>query len=252
MSIISRHSTRDNSTKAKGHQDRRVALIVSTMRSGSTLLKALLAVAPDISDLPETDFQQYAKSGKENEIFSLCSDPIIVLKRPAWFNEISTYPKLPEIPNLKKIVLIRDAYENVASLRNMVLRNFPFELKPFGNTFLAEKYWLKINERLVQMAEGDPKNTQLIHYKDLLQTPKKITQQLFSFLGSAQKEGIDQYQKPTGYKWKWGQDDGGEKIKTLKVLKPQTPKFDNPYLVNTLKKSKGIKYLCEKLGYNSF
>ena len=233
-------------------QKKTIVLILSTMRSGSTLLKALLAVAPDISDLPETDFQKYAEKGKEQEILSPCHEPIVVLKRPAWFNEISTYPKMPDVANLKKIVLIRDAYENVASLRNMVLRKFPFELKAIGNTFLAEKYWLKINTRLVESAENDLENTRLIRYEDLLDDPKKITKEMFSFLGSIQKEGVDQYQKPSGYKWKWGQDDGGDKIKTLKVLKPQTTQFNNPYLLNTLKRSHGIKTFREKLGYKPF
>ena len=39
---------------------KKFVLLLSTMRSGSTLLKALLANAPDISHLPEVDWQQQA------------------------------------------------------------------------------------------------------------------------------------------------------------------------------------------------
>jgi len=41
-----------------------IVLIVSSMRAGSTLLKALLAEAPDVSNLPEFNFNAYAKYNK--------------------------------------------------------------------------------------------------------------------------------------------------------------------------------------------
>ena len=95
-----------------------IVFIVSTMRSGSTLLKSLLATAPDISHLPETDFSKY--HGKRSwRLKTLSSDPIIVVKKPASFDD-ENYPQLPQLPRTKTIILIRDAYESVRSLKKMV------------------------------------------------------------------------------------------------------------------------------------
>ena len=56
-----------------------IALELSVMRSGSTLLKALMAAAPDISSLPETNFQRFQSADAEKEISSLSGERIIRL-----------------------------------------------------------------------------------------------------------------------------------------------------------------------------
>ena len=67
------------------------------MRSGSTLLKALLAEAEDVSNLPEQNFQKFVGDAQAAEtIARLDEHPIIVLKRPGWYNEVGNYPRCPK------------------------------------------------------------------------------------------------------------------------------------------------------------
>ena len=73
-----------------------IVCVASTMRSGSTLLKALLAEASDVSNLPEQNFQKFVSDAQAaDKIAALDDNPIIVLKRPGWYNEIGSYPRLP-------------------------------------------------------------------------------------------------------------------------------------------------------------
>ena len=220
------------------------------MRSGSTLLKALLAQAPDISDLPETDFQHYARGGSIEELESLGKEPLLLLKRPAWFNEVGKYPQLPEHPRLKRIVLVRDAYANGLSLRKMFFRHVPFLQKTgLGNSFLLERYWSGVNRRLLEFAQADAVNTVLVRYEDVLKNPRGETARLFAFLGSAQTEGVETYQKPQGYEWRWGKDDGGAVIKSLRVQPPRPIDYADGKLTLAIKGSAVTQSLRRDLGY---
>ncbi len=227
-----------------------VVVLLSTMRSGSTLLKALLAQAPDVSDLPETDFQRFADGGDPAALEALSAAPILLLKRPAWFNEVARYPRLPEVPGLRRIVLVRDAYENLLSLRRMMFRHLPFLVRTgLGNRFLGQRYWLGVNQRLVTLAAADPATTRLVRYEDVLRDPVGETAKLFAFMGSAQRDGVSSYGKPDGYEWKWGRDDGGEKIKSLQVQPPRPPVYDDPKLLAAIKDSAALQRLRQELRY---
>ena len=100
--------------------DRRVVVLLSTMRAGSTLLKALLAEADDVSNLPEINFQRFRSHSRSwQQIALLHHNPIIVLKHPAWYHEVLSYPRLPAVESVRAIILVRDVYETVVSLRQM-------------------------------------------------------------------------------------------------------------------------------------
>lgn len=227
----------------------RPVLILSTMRSGSTLLKALLAAAPDVSDLPETDFQKFRDEADFETFARRSAEPILVFKRPAWLNEIGRYPKISLPLRFKKIMLVRDAYETVVSVRKMMLRWLPFYFDRGGNRFLAETYWGRVTSRLVDMAEEDPDNSLLVRYEELLRDPVGQTKAIFKFVGSSMTRGVDRYQRPAGYRWRWGKDDGGEKIQSLAVQKPAPTRYTNRALLEILRTSPAVTGLRNRLRY---
>jgi hypothetical protein len=58
-----------------------------------------------------------------------------------------------------------------------------------------------------------------LSFDELLREPKIITNQLFNFIGSEKREGVSSYSMPhDNYVWRWGVDDGGDKIKKMQVL----------------------------------
>lgn len=203
---------------------KQVALILSTMRSGSTLLKALLSAPDDVANLPETDFQKFRGPDAGARVAALAEEPIIVLKRPAWFHETRTYPRLPDLPGARRVILTRDVHANALSLRKMVFRR----LEPYApdavTAWLARRYWAPVYAGLLQRFPHSDMSSFWIRYEDLVAEPVRWTARLFEFIGSRQREGIDAYPKPGAYEWKWGTDDGGQKIKSLKVQPNPIPK----------------------------
>lgn len=219
------------------------------MRSGSTLLKALLATAPDVSDRPEVNFQRYRSKRRQNQLAELAPEPIVLLKRPAWFNELHTYPRLPPGLACRKIVLVRDVYETTESVRKMVFRGGTARLKGVGNRFFADVYWRRITEKLLALFEADSTDTLLVRYEDLTARPIEETARMFRFIGSQQTQGTDCY-NPPGYAWKWGRDDGGEVIQNLTVRPPQPADYSNRALLRMVQGSAGITDLRRRLGYS--
>ena len=220
------------------------------MRSGSTLLKALLAQAPDISDLPETNFQRFQGPDASARLAALSPEPILLLKRPGWFTDIGRYPRMPDVPRLKRVVLVRDAYANLLSVRKMMFRHVPWLLRSgLGNRFIVDRYWTGVNRRLLDLVNADAKHTILVRYEDVLADPLSETARLFLFLGSAQKEGINTYGKPQGYDWTWGKDDGGTVIKSLQVQAPRELTYDDRKLFAAIKNSATAQRLRQDLGF---
>jgi len=220
------------------------------MRSGSTLLKALMAAAPDISSLPETNFQKFQSSNAEVEIAGLCPERIVVLKRPAWFNETRSYPKLPNVSHAKRVILARDVHTTTASLRKMVFRKAEPIAPRLIDNWLADKYWGPVYSNLLEKFPDDENMNFWIRYEDLVRDPIEWTGKLFRFLGSDRTEGVDSYPPPQGYDWKWGSDDGGDKIKSLTVQAPKVPQSS----MDILERVKDLPNVAEarsRLGYAS-
>ena len=240
-----------NPETASPDPDRKtIGVLLSTMRSGSTLLKALLAQAPDISDLPETNFQRYVDPAKRTELEGLSDERILLLKRPGWFNEIGRYPRLPDYPDVRAIALVRDAYAFGLSARKMAFRHVPFlQRAGMGNRFLIERYWHGVNRQLLTLDQQKEVPTLLVRYEDVLEDPIGQTAAMFAFLGSEQTEGVETYGRPKNYSWSWGKDDGGAVIKSLRV-QPQRPiDYADRKLFASIKNSEPTLKLRRELGY---
>ena len=221
-----------------------VAVVLSPMRSGSTLLKALLAVPADVSNLPETNFQRFA-TGADPRLARMAPEPILVLKRPCWFTEIGSYPKIPSGPNVRRIILARDCYEVVSSVKRMALRGFHPFIGWMFDDYLINHYWAGVYDRLTQMTGPD---THLVRYEDLVENPIEHTAALFQFIGSTHTEGIDGYNPPGDYSWKWGQDDGSDRIKSLKVCSRKKPRVDHR-LLRRIARSSRVAEIQARLNY---
>ena len=230
--------------------DKKVVIIISTMRSGSTLLKALLASNPDVSDLPEVDFQKYRHSKDKSDAVELSDRKIVIMKKPAWFNEIRSYPRLPPFSDLQTITLIRDVYSTVMSMRKMVFGPAEKFLRGVGDRFLAEKYWAGITENLLQKHEHSDINSILLRYEDLTDNPIDETSRLFKFIGTNNTKGVSSYHPPQSRKWRWGKDDASEKIKSLQVQPLPKPTYDNRNLQKIIQNSSRIQRIRERLGYS--
>ena len=229
--------------------EKRVVLICSAMRSGSTMLKALLAVPSDVSDLPETNFQRYKGLKGLRRLAELSEEPVIVLKRPAWYHEVTFYPKLPHAVGIRGIALVRDVYDTVVSLKKMMFGRWAPYLGGACNRWLAEWYWAPITENLIELAEKQSDRVTQVRYEDILETPIRETARLFEFIGSQQAKGVDSYNPPEGYSWEWGSDDGGERIRSLKVHKPKERKRSNRRLWRVINTSERVIRVRERIGY---
>ncbi|MEM9822419.1 MAG: sulfotransferase [Bacteroidota bacterium] len=227
-------------------KSKRLVFIVSTMRSGSTLLKSLIAQAPDTSHLPEIDFQKYT-DGKAWKLKAMSKANIIVLKKPAPLQQ-EDYPQFPAFTDHRILLLVRDVYPTVHSVKRMLRDNYPQLDADWPLEKLVEYYWCPTIQRMLHIHQQDHKKTMLIKYEDLLEQPIAITQGIFQFIGSAQQEGIDQYAQPKDYQWQWGNDDGGEKIKTLKVQKQHSDQNDTE-LLNIIQQSEQARQLRQQLAY---
>ncbi|MEE2640043.1 MAG: sulfotransferase [Planctomycetota bacterium] len=226
-----------------------IVVIASTMRSGSTLLKALLAEADDVLNLPETNFQSSATVRRILEDHRPEQPPIKVLKKPAWYHETNAYPKLPQVEGLKTIALVRDLYDTVVSLRKMTFRWFAGWSAPWVTTWLARKYWVGVTSSLVDKSESDAGNVLLVRYEDIVADPIAETRRLYSFIGSARETGTDQYSPPSTYSWRWGSDDGSQNIKSLRVQTPRQKKRDEKRIVHLMEQTESIRQLRKKLRY---
>ncbi len=218
------------------------------MRSGSTLLKALMSAAPDISSLPETNFQKFQSDDATAKIAALCAERIVVLKRPSWFNDSKRYPKLPKVDDLKRVILARDVHTNVASLRKMVFRKTEPLAPRIVDRWLANGYWATTYQNLLDRFPENGSTNFWIRYEDLVESPIEWTEKLFLFLGSDRTEGVDSYPPPSGYDWKWGTDDGGDKIKSLKVQPNKIPQSSLDIL-ERVKDLPKVSTVRERLGY---
>lgn len=229
---------------------RTLAVIASTMRSGSTLLKALLQQAPDVSRLNEVDFQPFARPGADgSRLWELDPRPILLLKRPAWYHETGTYPRLPDVVPRRVILLVRDCQGTVESLRKMTFGPLAGPASLLVDRWLARGYWAKVTGRLADLADAGGEDFRLVRYEDLVSRPIDVTAGLFRWLGSAQQSGVDQYQPPTGGGWRWGRDDNSPRIRTLKVQAPRDRGHDNGRLTRLIRREKAIGLVRSRLGY---
>jgi hypothetical protein len=227
-----------------------IVIILCCIRSGSTLLKALLAEAPDISHLPEIDYQDYYtnKYSFYRRVYFLSKKRIIVLKSPHWFKNATVRRFIPDIRHIKIVILTRDVFDVVKSLRECFQ---VAKFKDLGKEGFVN-YWCDVYECILDSIKKTKKEVCVIRYEDLVSKPKEITSRLFSFVGSSKRDGVDCYHEPEDFKWKWGSDDGGDKIKHLKVVTNRgisnQSEIDKE-LTELITTSKRAAYLRHSFGY---
>ncbi len=218
---------------------KKFVLILSTMRSGSTLFKALLSNAPDIEQIPEAFFQiQNNKYYTYNRFSQLSSNEIVILKEPSHYPTFQSYPQFPNV-EFKSLTLVRNPLDTVISLRKMN--------KELGINMTDEEllnYWLTTTENLLKLK--DRENNMTVVYEDLVTRPKQITKAVFQFIGSAQQDGVDSYSKPKKYEWEWKKDDGGEIIKSLKVQNIKKDYSNEGQLIELISTNKKILDIMKK------
>lgn len=205
-----------------GKSQKTYVFILSTMRSGSTLLKALLGEASDVSNIPEFNFHKIKEAKHIRELHRLSEEPILVLKKPAWFYEAYYYPKIPRVKNWRIIVLTRDVHHVVDSLRRMSFGKLEPYFPGFIDHWFANEYWSRVYRRIHRKFGPQRNNPQVawVRYEDLIRNPIEETQRLYQFIGSDKMDGTESYGEPKDYEWRWGSDDGGPTIQTLKVQPP--------------------------------
>ena len=156
--------------------------IASAQRSGSTLLKALLAKAPDVSHLPEVPFHLYGKRTAW-QLKTLSDRPIIVLKKPSWPNE-NNYPRIPPVSNSKMILLIRHPYEVILSTGKMYEKMDPEFWQKWNYESMLYDYWLPTYEKMLNRKLHLQANAKIVQYEVLTSQPIEQTASLFAFIGS--------------------------------------------------------------------
>ncbi len=214
--------------------------ILSAMRSGSTLLKSLLATAPEISHLPEIHYHKY-KILPEIRLAALAKEPIIVLKKPSWLGE-NDYPRFPAVSRRKSIVLVRHPYTTLLSIKNMQASVSGDHLESWSTEVILD-YWIMTYKNLASLKDDHI----LLRYHDLVHDPIAHTARIFRYLSLDEHAGVDTYQPPKNYQWAWYNDDGGDKIKSLTV-RPSPVDVDQD-LLSYILSYKDVPTLLTAYGY---
>ena len=175
--------------------------------------------------------------------------PIKVLKKPAWYHESRSYPRLPAIDGVKTIALVRDVYDTVVSLRKMTFHAMAGIFAPIVTPWLARSYWVNVTSRLLEIADRDPENVKLVQYEEITTSPIETTKRLYEFIGSSCKNGTKSFSITTTYSWRWGADDGGPNIKLLEVQPPRERRSDDSRILHLIENCEAIKSLRQRLEY---
>jgi hypothetical protein len=249
---------------------------LSAMRSGSTLLKALLGQAPDIPHLPEYNFQRYHRHPLRwyHHAARQSTQPILVFKQPAPVRECTIYPLLPNLAALPRtrffyLILVRDPAATIASLLKMHRdQQLLTDLTPadwlayWGATYtsiLNTLDWRGVRPRQTNHAiktnppfdhNLDTARTlyppiKIVWYEDIINDPIITTREVFAWLGSTQQKGVNTYTPPDGKGWRWGNDDAGDKIHSTTVQSTMAP--PPPNIVNLCDSNPHVATLLEAL-----
>jgi len=219
-----------------------IVLITGCMRTGTTLLKALMAEADDVSHLSEVSFGRYAAAHAYFALFSIYSlseKRIIVLKQPVWFDCYEDVPFERQFLRIKIIITVRHPYDTVLSLKNMPPERTYTELV---------EYWSRTMDHILSDQRLLSHDVLFLKYEEVVKNPLTETERIFKFIGSSRSEGVSSY-GTSKFEWKWGKDDGGEKIKTGKVQEIKNASH-KPEVSELLKNNKEILELAKKFNYS--
>lgn len=218
---------------------------MSAQRSGSTLLKALLAVAPDVSHLAEVPFHRYGRFNSW-QLKSLADEQILVFKKPSWPGE-NDYPSIPPLRDHRIIILIRHPYETLVSTGKMYEKLESDFWSRWSYKSMLYDYWLPTYERMIARGMPDLPNSFTVRYEDLTAHPKQETKKLFEFIQSSRIDGADRYERLSDG-WAYMQDDGSPTIKSLKV-QSRAIQRTNHELLEMIEAEPRVKAVLNRLGY---
>lgn len=222
---------------------RSLVLIICTMRSGSTLLKAILGAAPDVSHLPEVPFHQLRTNDFDfyTRFCTLAPEPIVVLKHPLWFTDVILEFTVPRLRRVRVIALVRDCYPTLCSIKAM-----PGDDTPDDATLV--EYWLRSTTAIVHKATSAGARGLVLRYEDLAAQPLEVSAALFRFIGSRKRDGLRQYTPPSTGEWRWGTDDGSANIRSGEVRPPADHDGDAALLAR-IEADERVARLRARLGY---
>jgi len=221
------------------------------MRSGTTLLKSLLGEAYDASNLPETDVVRYSKYSKYRayyELSRLSDKRIIVLKKPY----LDRTPPLDRLVCDQMIIMIRNPYDTVRSLRNMTAQEDPSVRAKFEHQLTREEalaLWIRQYSWWLSQKDRLDATVQIVRYEDLTSNPVSVTQELFTFIGSDSQDGVQQYSQPQSFSWEWGKDDGGPVIRSLQVQSGHDRHPHDATLRRAIDRSEEVQFILRAAGY---
>lgn len=222
---------------------RQIVFVLSSMRAGSTLFKSLIGEAEDVSLLDEFNFLTYEPKDKYlfyGLVCSLADEKIILLKKPYNNNrdKLGNYGRAI-YPDTKKIVLYRDPYATLCSLKAL-------QQKRYNRSFTENEglaYWCDTYEGILRNTRDD--DVQFVSYEELTTKPVAITAAIFSFIGSSHKEGVSNY---SPYGWVAGRDDISDNLKTLTVRKhTMYSPDDDPELYQLLENTPRVATILAEL-----
>ena len=156
--------------------------VASSMRSGSTLLKALLGQAKDVSHLEEKQFLLISRYKNFNKYinyykayFFSYKHQVIVYKTPVWsLDKLEQYPYLPLSP-VKLILLTRNPNDIVKSLIQM-----DYKLNLYKDNESARNYVYLVYRRMSELYEDSQLQTKLVSYEELIRAPEIVSLNLLS------------------------------------------------------------------------
>lgn len=212
---------------------KKAVYIMSAQRSGSTLLKALLANEPSISHLPEISPNPYAlhKFSSQYYFHRLAKQQIIVFKIPRS-PRVAQYPVIGAGIDYY-IYLFRNPVDVALSMLssqrevNQIGMLPPFEdLREATDGQILDRslrYWLETNKMIsAAVAANSAMKIKYISYESLVAQPEENLRSLLAFIGiqaSGSFTTYNAYDDKNG--WQWGRDDGGNLIRLKKVVTRQ-------------------------------
>lgn len=220
-----------------------LVLVLCTMRSGSTLLKALLGEAPDVSHLPEVRFIGPVESDLDfyARFSGLAPERIVLLKHPLWFKNGIAQFTVPALDRIRLVGIVRDCYPTLCSIKAMPRDDIPADADLID-------YWLDSTTQILARYREAGARGRCVRYEDLVANPVAETQALFEFMGSTMHHGVTQYSRPQHGEWEWGSDDGGPKIRSLEVTASTEPARDESLLA-LIDGDERVARLRKELGY---
>lgn len=228
----------------RNSKKRACVLVLSSMRTGSTLLKSLLGQASDVSLLDEFNFITYANHNRYffHWLVSRLSDRRIrVLKKP--FNNVPQDKPLygrVQLPGVLHIVLYRNPYETLLSLKALQGK---YGYRVFGDQECVD-YWCDTYEAIFTNTDTS-RHTLGVCYEELTRQPADVSRRIFRFIGSTHESGVERY---GAHDWKKGRDDDSDKIRSgaVQQAQPADPQKD-PGLYAAIQASPRVTLLIKRL-----